>query len=173
MLRSSLFASLSLVLAPLAMPPAPAAPSAEADAVVASLFANPLTAASAVDDYCMTCATRMLLVWPIHKFEWEWVFIGWKCFPVSCHMNDQPGFCEWEHESCSVFGSEWLSEPEGLDRVERVIAEGDAAELRALLLDTPALSVNADRHALQVRNCTGGIVAHFPLPEGLSAVLGS
>ncbi|MGH7562715.1 MAG: hypothetical protein ACRENB_17035 [Gemmatimonadales bacterium] len=175
MSRHSVVLSVALLLAPLAAPSTPSAPGNPADALVASLLrwnASAAAEATAADSpYCWNCWSRIVLGYANHQFDWSAVFEGYECDGDGCHFFETPGICEWYHTTCRVIGSEWLGEPGALDRVERVVAEGDAAGLRALMDGTRALTLNAGRQALQVLNCQGEVIAHFPLAGRLMAQL--
>lgn len=83
----------------------------------------------------------------------------------SCHTGPQPGACAEFHRACH--GADGFA-------LESGIIAGDLRAVQAMLKNSMGkLTVNAARRAVQVADCHGHLVGHYPIPaEWAIALLG-
>lgn len=84
----------------------------------------------------------------------------------SCHSNSQQGTCSGYHTGC---GGGYLSRAQPLDKglfhlVDQVASSNDQLLIRTIVARFRGIvDLNEERQALQVRNCSGTIIASYPL----------
>lgn len=81
----------------------------------------------------------------------------------SCHSSAQPGTCDEYHNACHGDGL----------ALESALDAGDGEAVRNLLLTTDGrVALNGRRRAVQLRDCHGHLVAHYPIKATLAESLG-
>ncbi len=119
---------------------------------------------------CLTCidnyncrddehqAWRPLLARP----NWSWgkgPHVSKPCFP---------GSCKSEHSPACELGRGGTFAMVDMDRLRGSIAAKDAHAVKDLLADhTESTALNVERSAVQVMDCEGTVIAHFPVGKKL------
>lgn len=105
---------------------------------------------------------------PLHRFGDGANYLG---TPNPVHGSWQNGWCSQFH-AAGCGGLTLFLDGGGLDRLERLIADGDFIAVRALITESSFITVNTSRGAVQVRDCDGGVIAHYEVgAAGTTALL--
>lgn len=80
-------------------------------------------------------------------------------FETCPHVAWRGGICSSEHSNCN---------PEEAENLQAVVAADNDDRLLEIIATNPAqIQVNWERRAVQVADCTGRIIAHYPVGETL------
>lgn len=86
----------------------------------------------------------------------------------SCHPGDQIGSCGEYHFGCDEAMN--FDRATDFDRIERAVQTQGLVGLAELLERSPAVRVLSGIGAVQVVDCNGSVIAHFPMVPGRSIV---
>jgi hypothetical protein len=90
----------------------------------------------------------------------------------SCHTNDQSGECYEFHYSCQSGSPSPELEKAQLAQLSRALEQSDSRGLVAIIAaSNGAFRYNSRREAIQIANCKGRIIAHFPVPANIGLKL--
>ena len=87
---------------------------------------------------------------------------GFACLAGSCATKHGP-------EGCSG----GMLQRGDVESLERAVLAGSVSEVEGLIQRFPEnIALNTERGAVQVRDCTGGLIAHFPVDPDIASSLG-
>lgn len=133
---------------------------ASALVIASAAFALPIGSEGDMGaEICGNCHTATLFGASSHDFH-SCSGGSHQAAPNTCHEDDMAGTCGEYHYVCSVEELD-LATVAGAARGE---IEMDVEELAAM----GSVSFQPDRNALQVTDCDGHIIAHFPITRGLN-----
>ena len=101
---------------------------------------------------------------------------SWRAEKVHPNECEGTGSCAGAHtqkcQSVRVETVDFANTEENYDAIRKMVATGELEELAAVL-DTDWVSYVAERRSIQVQNCTGTIIANFPVRREWAVVLDS
>lgn len=140
--------------------------------LAALLWATPMEAQETGEECVLYCHSIMCP--PESHYAVADAVIPNSMSSAGSHSICFPGSCADKHPSCTPdnAGEGLVSLEHLLDDLEWAIEGGDVDSFRSVVAQLGSRVVLYEaRDALQLRGCDGGVVGHFPLSDGLVAVL--
>jgi hypothetical protein len=150
--------------------------------VVAGFIASVAFVAAADAAICAHCSNGYIVfggdtLYTFHAFADQEEYVERICGDEGnppdhwdCHPEAVGGACSTHHGSTNCGGGGELAgaSPSEVRRLLAAFDAGDGATLRRFVQMRPtAVKLNEKRHALQILNCGGGVIASLPIGDGL------
>ncbi|MCL4865945.1 MAG: hypothetical protein KJZ47_08635 [Gemmatimonadales bacterium] len=117
---------------------------------------------------CDVCKTHGFFGATVHHFGTGPTEYDCDAFNT-CHPGDQIGSCSEYHFGCDEAMN--FDRASDFDRIEHAIGTPHLAGLAELLARSPAVKVLEASGAIQVVDCNGSVIAHFPNSSGGATIV--
>lgn len=134
-----------------------------------AVWAGALTKEASPPPECDKCKTHGFFGAAVHHFGSGDTEYDCNLFN-SCHGGDQIGYCAEYHFGCDEAMN--FDRSTDFDTIDRALGAGELQELRGLMARSAAVKIVGGRNAIQVVDCNGAVIAHFPVSQPLGRALG-